>query len=64
MEIIIDGFDFWNMTPQKYYAFTAAFKGDKKAKAKELGIDHYGECVVYTYDYLDSNMRFSTKEEK
>lgn len=36
MEIIIDGFDFWNMTPQKYYAFTAAFKGDKKAKAKEL----------------------------
>lgn len=32
--------------------------------AKELGIDHYGECVVYTYDYLDSNMRFSTKEEK
>lgn len=36
MEIIIDGFDFWGMTPQKYYAFTAAFKGDKKAKAKEL----------------------------
>lgn len=36
MEILIDGFDFWNMTPQKYYAFTAAFKGDKKAKAKEL----------------------------
>ena len=36
MEIIMDGFDFWNMTPQKYYAFTAAFKGDKKAKAKEL----------------------------
>ena len=36
MEIIIDSFDFWNMTPQKYYAFTAAFKGDKKAKAKEL----------------------------
>ncbi len=36
MEIIIDGFDFWNMAPQKYYAFTAAFKGDKKAKAKEL----------------------------
>lgn len=36
MEIIIDGFDFWNMTPQKYYSFTAAFKGDKKAKAKEL----------------------------
>ena len=36
MEIIIDGFDFMNMVPQKYYAFTAAFKGDKKAKAKEL----------------------------
>ena len=32
MEIIIDGFDFWGMVPQKYYAFTAAFKGDKKAK--------------------------------
>lgn len=36
MEIIIDGFDFWNFTPQKYYSFTSAFKGDKKAKAKEL----------------------------
>ena len=36
MSVIIDGFDFWNMAPQKYYAFTAAFKGDKKAKAKEL----------------------------
>lgn len=36
MEIIIDNFDFWNMKPQKYYSFTSAFKGDKKAKAKEL----------------------------
>lgn len=36
MEILIDGFDFWNMNPQKYYSFTSAFKGDKKAKAKEL----------------------------
>ena len=35
-DIIIDGFNFTTMTPQKYYAFTAAFKGDKKAKAKEL----------------------------
>lgn len=36
MEIIINGFDFWNMIPQKYYSFTSSFKGDKKAKAKEL----------------------------
>lgn len=36
MEILIDGFDFWNMDAQKYYSFTSAFKGDKKAKAKEL----------------------------
>lgn len=36
MEIIIDGFDFWGMTPMKYYSFTSSFKGDKKAKAKEL----------------------------
>lgn len=36
MEIIIDGIDFWNLDPQKYYSFTAAFTGDKKAKAREL----------------------------
>ena len=42
--IIIDNFDFTSMTPQKYYAFTAAFKGDKKAKAKELCLSerYYG----------------------
>lgn len=36
MEILIDGFDFWNMKPMKYYSFSSSFKGDKKAKAKEL----------------------------
>lgn len=36
MEILIDGFDFWNMDAQKYYSFTSSYKGDKKAKAKEL----------------------------
>lgn len=36
MEIMINDFDFWNMDAQKYYSFTSAFKGDKKAKAKEL----------------------------
>lgn len=36
MEILIDNFDFWDMSPQRYYSFTSSFKGDKKAKAKEL----------------------------
>ncbi len=36
MEIIINGTEYWNIEPQKYYSFTAAFKGDKKAKAREL----------------------------
>ena len=35
-QIIIDGFDFTNLDAMKYYSFTAAFKGDKKAKAREL----------------------------
>lgn len=44
MEILINGFDFWNMAAQKYYSFTSAFKGDKKAKAKELCLSekYYG----------------------
>lgn len=36
MSVIIDDFDFWGMEAQKYYSFTSSFKGDKKAKAKEL----------------------------
>lgn len=36
MEILIDNFNFWEMSAQKYYSFTSSFKGDKKAKAKEL----------------------------
>lgn len=35
-EIIIDNFRFDNMEAQNYYSFSKAFKGDKKAKAKEL----------------------------
>ena len=44
MEIIIDGFNFWSMSAQKYYSFTSAFKGDKKEKAKELCLSerYYG----------------------
>lgn len=43
-DIIIDGFNFTTMTPQKYYAFTSSFKGDKKTKAKELCLSerYYG----------------------
>lgn len=36
MEIKINDFEFWNMEAQNYYSFTAAFKGNKTAKAKEL----------------------------
>lgn len=36
MEIIIDGFDFWNFDAMKYYSFTSAFKGNKREKAIEL----------------------------
>lgn len=35
-EIIIDGFDFLNMDAMNYYSFTAAFKGNKTEKAREL----------------------------
>ena len=31
MEIMIDGFDFWNMTPQKYYAFLSPLNAAVKA---------------------------------
>ena len=30
--------------------------------AKDLGIREYGECIVYTRDYIDSGMRFTTEE--
>lgn len=36
MEILIDGFDFWNMEAMKYYSFTSSYSGNKTEKAKEL----------------------------
>ena len=36
MEILINGFDFWNMEAMHYYSFTSSYSGDKKAKAMEL----------------------------
>lgn len=44
-DVIIDNFNFTTMEAQKYYSFTAAFKGNKTEKAKEL---------VYSGDYLGS----------
>lgn len=38
--IIIDGIDFANLDAMSYYSFTSAFKGDKRAKAKELACSH------------------------
>ena len=40
MEIFIDGVDFWNLEAMNYYSFTSAYKGDRRAKAKELACSH------------------------
>lgn len=41
MEIFIDGVDFFNLDAMKYYSFAKTFKGNKKAKAKELVFSEY-----------------------